>query len=127
MKTADIFLLIGGAFNLFFALFHIGFWKLFKWKTELPKLSFINRGVMEVMNLCLIFLFLAGAFLMFFYRGELFATSLGSAVLIFWALFWFFRTIEQFVFFGFNRGSVAFGVIFAAGFFVFLVPALSTF
>jgi hypothetical protein len=48
----------GGCFHLAFAIFHCGFWKLFGWTRELPKLNRINRGVMQILNLCLTFVFL---------------------------------------------------------------------
>jgi len=47
----------GGIFNLLFAVFHLFFWKLFNWKYELKSISFVNRNIMQVLNLCLAFVF----------------------------------------------------------------------
>jgi len=50
-------LIAGSIYNLLFAIFHILFWKIFR-KTQLNKLDFLNRGIMQVLNLCLTFCFL---------------------------------------------------------------------
>ncbi len=41
-------------FNVALALFHLGFWRLFRWREELPKLHPVNRGVMQALNLMLL-------------------------------------------------------------------------
>ena len=41
----------GGIFCICFALFHLAFWKLFRWETELAKLTSLNRAVVQVLNL----------------------------------------------------------------------------
>jgi GrpB-like predicted nucleotidyltransferase (UPF0157 family) len=50
----DTLLIIAGIYGFLFAAFHLCFWRLFLWQTELARVSAINRGVMQVLNLCLI-------------------------------------------------------------------------
>jgi hypothetical protein len=87
------------AYYLVFALFHIGFWKLFNWRTELNKLNFANRAIMQILNLRITFMCFLMAFIYFKYPQELINSPLGNALLIGMFLFWAGRTIEQFIFF----------------------------
>jgi|SRR3990172_2617690 len=99
-------LIICGIFDLGFAFFHLMFWKIFLWKEDLASLTFINRSIMQILNLCLTFVFLTMAYVAFFHQPEMISTNLGKALLIASSLFWFFRMIEQMVFFGIkNRVS----------------------
>jgi hypothetical protein len=115
MKTL---IFVGGFYHLAFAAFHIGFWKLFDWKRELPKLNPVNQGVMQILNLRLIFVFLVFAYVSFFHADELLTTGIGKFLLAAIALFWFARAIEQIVFFNLKR------TISAAMFFIFLLGAV---
>eukprot|EP01132_Coremiostelium_polycephalum_P016829 gene16829-20198_t len=47
--------MLGGAYAFSFAVFHTLFWHLFKWKSELKKLSYANRAIMQILNLRLIY------------------------------------------------------------------------
>ncbi len=79
--------------------FHVLFWKLFRWKQELIKLSDVNRAVMQVLNLCLMWVFLIFAYVSIFHADELLTTGLGKSVLIGMVLFGIFRSVEQVIFF----------------------------
>jgi hypothetical protein len=46
-------------------LFHIAFWRLFRWPETLQPAGRLNAAVMQVMNLMLIFLFATVAFTLF--------------------------------------------------------------
>jgi hypothetical protein len=124
MKTLII---IGGFYNLAFAIFHVLFWKMFRWKRELSSLSIINRSVMQILNSRLIFVFFVFAYVSFFYADELLATSIGKGLLFAIALFWFGRAIEQIIFFGLRRGlSIAFFVVFLIGAAIYFYPFMRT-
>lgn len=43
----ETIVLIGGLYNIGFALFHLAFWKIFKWNDELKKLSFANKAILS--------------------------------------------------------------------------------
>ena len=109
MKTLII---IGGFLWLAVFVFHVFFWKLFKWKQELSKLSDVNKAVMQVLNLCLMWVFLIFAYISIFHTDELLTTGLGTSVLIGMVFFGVFRTIEQVIFFDLkdNRSKFVFSV-----------------
>ncbi len=86
-------------YNLALAAFHLGFWRLFRWKDELAKLHPLNRGVMQVMNAMLIVLFLTVALVQVRFAPELTGTALGRTVLAGMAAFWVVRAILQPIFF----------------------------
>ena len=108
-----------------FVAFHLLFWRLFDWKQDLASLSFVNRQVMQILNLCLTFVFLIFAYVSWFHADELLGTGLGQALLVLISLFWFLRAIEQVVFFGLRNGvSVAFFLTFLVGSALYAYPWL---
>jgi hypothetical protein len=46
-----------GWFNLTAAVFHLGFWRLFRWPQSLGDLNHVNRGTLYTMNWALTYLF----------------------------------------------------------------------
>ncbi|MEO8074582.1 MAG: hypothetical protein ABI686_15210 [Acidobacteriota bacterium] len=96
MKTLII---IGGFLWLAFFVFHLFFWKLFDWKRDLSSLTPVNKAVMQVLNLCLMLVFLIFAYISIFHTDELLTTGLGKSMLVGIVLFGVFRAIEQVIFF----------------------------
>lgn len=92
--------IIGGVLQIFFAVSHAFFYKMFDWKETLSSLSSINRGIMLVLNNCAIVLFLWIAVLSFFFANELSTTKIGRAVSIFVAAFFLIRAVEEPIYFG---------------------------
>ncbi len=90
---------IGGLLHLAMAAFHLAFWRLLRWKEDLAHLSSANRAVVQILNLCLTFIFVAFGYLSLFHTEELLTTNLGHAMLAFITLFRVLRVIEQIVFF----------------------------
>lgn len=99
MPEAQTLVLVGGVFNLAFAVFHLFFWHIFGWKNELAKLSFINRAIVQVLNLCLTFALVMFSYLSLVYSQDLIATALGRSLLLSVTIFWLLRAIYQAVFF----------------------------
>jgi hypothetical protein len=122
MKTI---IYIGGFYHIAFAVFHLLFWRLFDWKNDLRRLSFINRGVMQILNLRIIYVFLVIAFLSFFFAENLLSTVLGKAIMTAISLFWLMRAAEQIVFFGLRKAASALiFLVFLFGAGVYLFPVL---
>jgi len=136
---SESLIIFGGFFHLGFVVFHLFFWRLFKWKParrseyfsaleggkDLSSLNFINRAVMQILNLCLIFVFLAAGLISIFYAHDLISTSLGKVLIISISVFWFIRLIEQIIFFGLKKKlSVILSALFALGSIVYIVPIL---
>jgi hypothetical protein len=113
---------IGGFYCLAFAIFHLAFWKLFDWKNELPKLKSVNRGIMQVMNLRLTYLFLVVAFISLFFTDDLISTSLGRVVLGAVSLFALMRAIEQLIFWKVEKFGLAFFFLLLFGAGIYAVP-----
>jgi hypothetical protein len=116
-------IIAGGVYNLAFAIFHLTFWKVFRWKRDLALISRLNSGIFQIINLCLTLVFFFFAYISFFQINDLLHTGLGNAAIIFISLFWFLRMVEQIVFFGFKkRTSIVFTVIFLLGCVLYAVP-----
>jgi hypothetical protein len=116
---------IGGCYHIAFAIFHLLFWKLFKWKKDLKNISWINRSVMQILNLRIIYLFLVFSFISLFYTKELLNTELGRIINLSISYFWILRTVEQFIFFSVKDSrSLLMVIIFISGAILYLVPTL---
>ena len=124
-NLSEALLLIGGIYNLGFVIFHLLFWRLFRWKEDLASLTAINRSIIQILNLCLTFMFLLMAYISIFHSSEMAGTSLGKTLSVAFALFWFLRMVEQVVFFGIkNRVSLLLTVAFLLGSIIYLLSVL---
>ncbi|MGQ0835157.1 MAG: hypothetical protein ACT4O5_09605 [Gammaproteobacteria bacterium] len=99
-RLASGLIVTAGLFNLAFAIFHLFFWRLFDWQKELPRLGISNRGIMQVLNLCMTYVFAVTASVLFLFPNEVAGTELGRFLLIAIAGFWLARAIFQPMFFG---------------------------
>ncbi len=50
-------IIICGIYSFLFGIFHLFFWRFFKWKKDLAKLSQVNKGIVQILNIQLIFSF----------------------------------------------------------------------
>lgn len=124
-NLAEVSLFAGGIFNLGFTIFHLFFWKLFDWKKDLASLTPVNRSVMQILNLCLTFMIFMMSYVSLFLPREMLTTDLGKSLLVAFALFWFFRMLEQiFVFEVKGRLSFVFTLIFLLGSIFYVIPAM---
>ena len=116
---------IGGIYNILFALFHTGFWKMFNWNAELEKLDFKNKWAMQILNIQTIYYLIFTAVICFVFKNELLTTRVGKWLLIGMAGFWFVRAMEQFVYWEMGAASTIIMVLFfLSGSGLFLVPAI---
>jgi hypothetical protein len=83
-----------GLYHLGFALFHLGFWRLFRWKEELGRLGHLNRAIVQTLNLCITYFAFGIAVL-----ALGFPAAMSPALLAMLAGFWLLRAVEQVVFF----------------------------
>ena len=105
---------IGGVLWLICFVFHILFWRLFDWKHGLESIAKVNKGIIQVLNLCLMLCFLIFAYISLVQTDELLTSSLGKSLIVGMALFGFFRVAEQFIFFDlqlFRSKLVLFGAL----------------
>ena len=123
----DSLVKVGGIYNIALVIFHLFFWRLFNWKEDLRSVSFLNRAIMQVLNLSLTFVFVLFGYISLMHAEELVKTSLGQSLLLLMAIFWFTRAIEQIIFFKLKHwGSIAFLVFFLAGTVIYAIPAVYT-
>ena len=121
----EILIKAGGVYSLGFVIFHLLFWRLFDWDRDLRSLSFLNRAIMQVVNLSLTFAFVIFGAISLMHTRELLETPLGHSLLLLIALFWLFRAIEQPLFFKLKHwGSVAFFAVFLVGALLYGIPAI---
>ncbi len=119
----ETLLFIGGLYNLVFAIFHILFWKIFRWKKSLRRLLPQDRAIMQVLNIRLIYIFFVFAYISIFHQEGLISTQLGNVIIIVISLFWFMRAIEQIIFFGLkNLVSIVFMIIMLIGAAIYIIP-----
>lgn len=114
---AQFWIYAAAGFNVALALFHVSFWRVFRWREELPKLHPANRGVMQVLNIMLTLVFLFMAALQAIWAHELPATKLGQMLLVGMTGFWAVRTFLQFLYWRELPAKVnwAFGALFVVG------------
>lgn len=114
-ETAVLLIRIGGCANIGWLIFHLLFWRLFEWRSELRRVSFVNRNVVQILNLCLSFCFLFFAAVSLRHTEELLRPQphIGHTVLAGIAIFWVMRLAEQPLFFRFSLTSNIFCVLFA--------------
>lgn len=117
------YIIIGGYYNLGFAIFHIFFWKIFDWEKQLRLLNSVNKGIMQILNICLTLVFFLFAYLSIFLGDELITTEIGKSILLFISLFWFIRAIAQIYFYGLkNRISLILFLLFFLGTMIYIYP-----
>lgn len=85
----------GAAFNAALGVFHLAFWKLFRWREELPRLGPVNRGVLQVLNIMLSYVFFAVAAGQVAQAAAWIGTPLGRAATAGVAGFWILRAALQ--------------------------------
>ena len=125
MSVSQTLLFAGGVFHLAIAIFHLFFWRIFRWKQDLASLTHINRAVMQILNICLTFIFFVMAYISFFHAAELTSSPLGRTILASIALFWVLRLILQFIYFGArHKISIFFIFVFTVGASLYLIPFL---
>ena len=120
----QVLIYICAGYSIFFALFHSGFWKMFKWKDDLKNLHTDNKAVMQTLNVHLIYYLLFVAFICIAFPAELMSTAMGNAFLLGSSAFWLLRIVNQFIFFKANKVSMAIilTVFFTIGAVLFALP-----
>lgn len=92
-----------GGITLAFAVFHVLFWRIFDWRSDLESLSFVNRAIMKTLNVVLIYLLLVFGALSFLATDMLLEDTLGRVLLAALAGFWAVRAVAQAVIFRFGK------------------------
>lgn len=122
----NIYILLAALYNLCLAIYHLWYWKRLDWENDLRSLNKVNRNLMQIMNLRLIYFFLAFALLLAVFNDTLMDSLLGRSLLIMLAAFWIMRATEQVFFFGSNTSrSLKFMALYLFGFVLHALPILT--
>lgn len=122
MKTVILFC---GFYNIGLVIFHLSFWKIFHWNSDLKKLSFANKAIMQILNIQIIYYLVFVAFICFSFPTELLTTKFGNLFLGGTSLFWLVRTIQQFIFLRGNHYKIhLLTIVFLIGTILFALPLL---
>lgn len=116
MNQPSPWIVAAGVFDFALALFHVAFWKLFRWPASLSSAGTVNSGITQILNLAIAYLFGSCALVCFLFPSDLAATALGRFWLVAMALFWLARALVQPVYFSLrNRYSLALFGVFGLG------------
>lgn len=125
MGATDGLILACGIHSAAFALFHLGFWRLFEWPRTLQSTTRSNRAILQIANAQLVWVFAGIALLCFTMPDALATSALGRAVLGGMAAFWWLRLVLQFVWLPVHHPLVhGLSVAFALGATMFTIAAL---
>jgi hypothetical protein len=121
-SIASLLVKVSGYASIGWVIFHLLFWQLFDWRAELRRLSHLNSGVMQVLNLCLSFVFLLFAYVSLWHTKELLVPGLGRTVALGIGAFWLFRFLLQPLFWGTSLTSLLFALLFVLMSACYLAP-----
>ncbi|MBL8019041.1 MAG: hypothetical protein JNM27_05210 [Leptospirales bacterium] len=126
MISNEFWIAAGGVHSVALFLFHLGFWRLLGWKKDLRHVSPVNRAVMQILNLRIIYIFGALAIACFYFRGELLESKVGIGLLGAASLFWVGRLVEQIIFLRNGNWMVhALTAMFVLGAVIFAMPLVN--
>jgi hypothetical protein len=118
-------IIAGGFYTIGLIVFHLLFWRIFDWRQDLKRVSYLNRATMQVLNISLTFAFITFAYVSFAHTTELLTTPLGHSLLALMALFWLARSVQQIIFYKLHhRVSWAFLLLFLSGTLLYAIPTI---
>lgn len=115
--NSQLWIHAAAGYDVALAVFHLAFWRMFRWREELPKLHPVNRGVLQGLNIMLTAVLCFMAALLLLRPADLTGTPLGRLVLAGMAAFWVLRAVLQpFLWRGLPAATnAAFAVLFSVG------------
>lgn len=123
MKEALI--IAGGIYTIALIIFHLLFWRIFKWPGALRALSSVNKATIQVLNISITFIFFIIAYISFVHTNELLSTQLGNTLLVSISGLWLFRAIQQVLFYKLeHNASIVLTLYFLIGAILYGVPVI---
>ncbi len=108
------------------AVFHVLFWRIFKWPETLAPLNRVDRATTQVLNISITFIFAIFAYISLAHTDELLNTTLGKSILILISIFWLFRTGQQIVFYDMrHKVSIGLTIYFLVGALLYGIPGIA--
>ena len=119
-------LIIGGIYTILLIVFHLLFWRIFRWPQTLEPLNRVNRSTMQVLNISITFIFCIFAYVSLAHTDELLSTPLGRSLIAWIALLWLFRALLQVLFYRLKHSlSIFLAVYFLLGSMLYGIPAFN--
>lgn len=117
-------IIAGGFYNILLIIFHLLFWRLFKWPETINSLNYVNKATIQVLNISITFIFFIFSYISFAHTQELINTPLGHSLLILISALWFFRAAQQIYFYKLKHiASIGLTFFFILGGMFYGVPA----
>jgi len=126
MSISFVCLVAGGIYHLFFGFFHAKFWTFgfLNWREELPRMTPINRAVIQMLNIAvLVFMFLI-AYISLRYTQELLTPGLGNTILFGVVIFWSARLAGEFTLKDGTPANRKLVAVLISGILLYLIPAI---
>ncbi len=121
----ELLIIAGGIYTVVLVVFHLLFWHIFKWPERLASLTHIDRATMQVLNISITFIFIIFAYISFAHTHELLNTQLGKSLLVLISCLWFFRAVQQVLFYRLkHKASVALTLFFLIGAALYGAPVI---
>lgn len=124
MKEALI--IVGGIYTVVLIIFHLIFWRIFKWPDTLDTLNDVNKATIQVLNISITFIFFIFAYISFVHTSELLSTQLGRTLLVLISGLWLFRAGQQVVFYKLrHKASMGLALYFLLGASLYGIPVIA--
>jgi len=125
-KMKEALILTGRVYTVVLIIFHVFFWRIFRWPETLMSLNSVNRATMQVLNISITFIFFIFAYISFTHTDELLNTALGRTMLVLISMLWLFRAVLQIIFYKWkHKASVALALYFLLGAFLYGLPVVT--
>jgi hypothetical protein len=122
----EMLIISGGVYTVALIVFHVLFWRIFKWPETLEPLNYINKATMQVLNISITFIFFIFAYVSFMHTQELLETPLGNSLLALISSLWLFRAALQVMFYKLkHKASIGLAVYFLIGAFLYGMPVIT--
>ena len=107
----ETLIIAGGIYTAGLVIFHLLFWRIFKWPETIMTLNYINKATMQVLNISITFIFVIFAYI---------------SLLVLMSILWLFRAVLQVVFYKLkHKASVGLTIYFLIGAFLYGVPIIT--
>ncbi len=121
----ETLIIAGGVYTVVLIIFHVLFWRIFKWPETLESLSYVNKATMQVLNISITFIFFIFAYVSFVHTQELLNTQLGNSLLVLISCLWLFRAVLQVIYYKLkHKVSVGFTAFFLTGALLYGMPVI---
>jgi len=111
-----------GMLSILIAVSHLMFWRMFDWGPELGRMSPVNGGILQMLNVAAAYYLVFSAGITFYIARSDEFSKLGRIILVFFAGYYILRIVFGYLFFGFSTEELVRWIVLCAGAACYLVP-----